>query len=389
MRGRQLRFYLAVLLLFLGSGLLLTFTGNFPIEQAIGWIFLYSHPGPPLAWRVHPTSWHPQEIRHIVFVKVHKAASSTIYNVLVRFAQSRHLYVMFPRDSNLLSQKDTALQPLVDYPPSSPHLFDILCNHVVFDRDVIRPYLPDDVTFVAILREPLRQMLSAFYYFRNQFSVSYLLQSPNSFQEFLQNIEYYEPGRPRHSLTNNRMSIDLGLDPYQLSDHGSSPETFVSSIEKLFHLVLIAERFDESMVLLKRRLRWTTKDILYRRLNSRDVSNRGENGDNITAQLKEKFRRYSRFDIALYDHFYKLFDQQVLKEGPDFVAEVKTFQAIEEMVMHFCENSTPGTNATVIPASPWNEVFEFYAEECETISMEEIEMDQRAKYWQQRRAASR
>ena len=36
----------------------------------------------------------------------------------------------------------------------------------------------------------------------------------------------------------------------------------------MFHLVLIAERFDESMVLMKRLFGWTMKDIVYRKLNS-------------------------------------------------------------------------------------------------------------------------
>ena len=91
-------------------------------------------------------------------LQVHKAASSTLYNIFVRFSISRELNVMFPRNGNLLSDQAHELYPLVEHPPSPPFLFDLLCNHVVFDLEMIRPFFPKDVLYIAILREPFSQV---------------------------------------------------------------------------------------------------------------------------------------------------------------------------------------------------------------------------------------
>ncbi|PVD30412.1 hypothetical protein C0Q70_09678 [Pomacea canaliculata] len=44
------------------------------------------------------------EVTHVFFLKVHKAASTTVMNIIYRFALSRNLTVMLPRRSNSFSQ---------------------------------------------------------------------------------------------------------------------------------------------------------------------------------------------------------------------------------------------------------------------------------------------
>lgn len=58
------------------------------------------------------------------------------------------------------------------------------------------------------------------------------------------------------------MSFDLGLDHKSVSDE-EEIEEFIKMTEKEFDLVLIAEYFDESLVLMKRMLCWDFEDIIY------------------------------------------------------------------------------------------------------------------------------
>lgn len=223
-------------------------------------------------------------------------------------------------------------------------------------------------------------MQSAYYYFRNRYHVKYLTHSFN-FTDFLTKVRHYEPEAPIRSYTNNRMSIDLGLPPQQIGN-SSYVTTFLQHVDKLFHLILIADRFDESMVLLRRRLRWTVKDVLYMKLNERRKENR--KAVEIPPWLKARFRKFDQFDVALYDYFSQVFDRTVLGEGPGFQEEVNAFGSIEESVQSFCEFHQSRGNVT-IPESKWNKEFVFEAAECETIAMEEITLDNRAKYWQRER----
>ena len=97
-----------------------------------------------------------------IFQQVHKAASTTLYNIFVRFATSRNLKVMFPAQSNVLNQEGPNPRTIIPHPPSPPFKFDILCNHIIFNRIILRRYLPTDSKLVAILREPLDQVRKIF-----------------------------------------------------------------------------------------------------------------------------------------------------------------------------------------------------------------------------------
>nr|KAG5703112.1 hypothetical protein BaRGS_012174 [Batillaria attramentaria] len=57
------------------------------------------------------------------------------------------------------------------------------------------------------------------------------------------------------------MSIDLGLPQKQITNRSYIP-VFVEELDKTFDLVLIKERFDESLILLKRSFHWQIQDIV-------------------------------------------------------------------------------------------------------------------------------
>ncbi|KAK7477602.1 hypothetical protein BaRGS_00031150 [Batillaria attramentaria] len=158
-----------------------------------------------------------EEVRHIIFVKVHKAASSTAMSVILRFAMSRSLNVMLPRIRNILSNYSPKLLPIIEHPESPPFLFDILCNHVVLNATSLRPHFPADTKYVAIVREPLTLVQSAYHYFRDVEGFPYLKAVP-SFKAYVSDPLKYEPKNPYMSLTRNRMSIELGLPPEQVSN---------------------------------------------------------------------------------------------------------------------------------------------------------------------------
>ena len=58
------------------------------------------------------------------------------------------------------------------------------------------------------------------------------------------------------------MAFDLGLEQESFSNEEEIAK-FIENISKSFELVLIAEYFDESLVLMKRMLCWDSEDIIY------------------------------------------------------------------------------------------------------------------------------
>ena len=85
----------------------------------------------------------------------------------------------------------------------------------------------------------------------------------------------------------------------------------IREVEAGFQLVMLAERFPESLVLLASTLCWDLQDVTSLKLNGRSAERRQELG-NVTRQ---QLREFQRGDTLLYDHFAKLFEQRVQKFG--------------------------------------------------------------------------
>ena len=144
----------------------------------------------------------------------------------------------------------------------------------------------------------------------------------------------------------------------------------------MFHLVLIADRFDESMVLMKRLLRWTTKDVVYRKLNSRKAKK--EKIPEPDPDLKRQIRRFNLFDVAVYEHYAKIFDEKIKKEGQSFWDEVQVFVNITKQISKFCD-ADKTVSKLIISRSKWNEQFTMRRAECVVLSVKEIKLNSVAR----------
>ena len=286
---------------------------------------------------------------------------------------SRKLNVMFPLNSHILSQRYPRLKEIVPHPKIPPFHFDILCNHVIFNHTMISPYFLPDTKYLAIVRDPWTQVQSAYYYYTTKFHAGYL-QNAVSFKVFISNQSLFEPKDPLGSFTNNRMSIDLGLPPSHVTN-SSYVTPFQRQLDSVFHLVLIAERFAESMVLMKRLLGWTMKDVVYKNLNSLKPKKKTEGP---VPDLDEQFKRFHQFDVAVYEHFAKIFSRKIKNEGPDFADELETFVNITKQISEFCDAKKSGSELAIF-RSKWNEEFVVRRAECAVLNAIEVSLNSVAR----------
>ncbi|XP_046561345.1 galactose-3-O-sulfotransferase 2-like [Haliotis rubra] len=214
--------------------------------------------------KVNQTKDVPEK-QHIVFVKTHKAASSTVLNIVYRFAQERGLIIILPKVGNYLNGKHLNKTNIL--PPPKGKKFDILCNHAIFNYTSFSSYLPADTEYIGIVREPFQRFISAMYYFRFTHTHKYLQRIParhgsKILMKYLENPMAWEPVNPLESQTNNRMAIDFGF-PAQLFHNESLFEEYLVTLNKTFRVIMVAEKFDESLILVKRFLNWNLRDVVY------------------------------------------------------------------------------------------------------------------------------
>ena len=333
------------------------------------------------------SQWQP-EIRQVVFAKVHKAASSTVQNILLRFAMARNLSVLLPQapKTSIFSERTSKINPeLVIHHPAG-FRFDIFCSHVIYDDSVIAKYFPQSAVRVAILREPLKQALSALAYYSTRYPTRALsaglrryphdpingfLLHPNHFES---PDDYWGPAR---SYTNNRMSIDLGFDlkNFEMSKKNKTKiQAFLNRLDKVFNIVLISDYFDESMVLLKRYLHWQIKDILHIRVNTANQKVPVWNKKPVlNSTAIHTFRQWNAIDYQLYEHFLPQFFRRI-KSEPRFEDEVTFFKEIQERVKTFCDDKL--TKTLKIPENIWSNEFTVFKLDCKLMATPEVALAQ-------------
>ncbi|XP_071084047.1 galactose-3-O-sulfotransferase 2-like [Haliotis cracherodii] len=306
------------------------------------------------------------EIRHIAFLKAHKCASSTMMNIFYRFGNKRNLNFVLPFKGTYLDMRDQR-DHVTLIPPDMESGYDILCNHLhQYNHQVIAGFLPSDTVYFAIVREPFQRMYSAFHFYRNVYHFKELMEikGPDPFETYINDPGAYELKAGGLSQTNNKMARDFGFplrdykNVYKFKEH-------LKKLDKEFNLVIIADLFYESIVLMRRILKWPMDDILFLKINAH--SHKTITMKNIPDQLKP----YLALDNMLYDHFLSKFKERIALEGPTFGDEVDYFQSINTKTTEFCQRNTTDKQLT-FRANDWHDTFDVTRDDCDLLSLHEV-----------------
>ncbi|KAL3857030.1 hypothetical protein ACJMK2_011731 [Sinanodonta woodiana] len=322
-----------------------------------------------------------EEKRHIVFIKCMKCATESMETIFRRFGYIRKLNFVLPRKRNLYLGWPGPMEKM-DYRPSK-RPFDILTEHAIYNKTFMDDLMPNDTVYISIIREPWSHFKSTFSYFRMA-SIGELPKVSDQLSEFLSDIEKYEriyssPKKnflrwctpdyfsPTRSMMSHCLGMPLGFPKGRkdIMNNDTAIMEYIQFIEKHFKLVMLVEYFDESLILLKRLMCWSLKDILYQKTNSGNYSYRSYEP---TKQQQEIHRNWSRADYMLYEYFNKTFWTKVAAQGPDFIEEVKHFKAVEATIQKFCfgeKRPNLSTDVFIIRKTKFNSEFNVTKEYCE------------------------
>lgn len=284
----------------------------------------------------YPSNRHGkcEEKRHVIYVRIPKTGSSTMTYLIWRFGNARGLRFLLPRPGFQDTQYKLTFRKF--YLPNANNSCDLMANHVVYDYANFKRYFPGDVVFLSLLRDPMDQLYSTIYY------LNYDIPGENKVKKYLINPVKYEPKYGYRFFSHNPMMSYFGLDPRHFQNADKIRQK-IAEIDEKFALVLILEKFDESLVLLKRNLCWTTNDILYMVQNK----NRKKPVVNITVEDTQKLRKWSMADYALYEHFLRKLQRSIEAEGEDFQQELSAFRNIQRQFVEFCRSSTSNQTLTI------------------------------------------
>jgi len=320
--------------------------------------------------------------QHIGFLKVHKAASTTTQGIMLRFGWVWNLTFILPPEygpffyPNIISLYDSINKENI-LPPPPGRTFDILCHHVVYDRDAWAKVLPADAAIVGTIREPLSHFRSVVRYFFPQVLMDMRNTSDDPIEEFLLSTKLREKQSPKYTVLNNRLSFEYGVPIHVITSRNITAfNAYVNDVlDKEFSVVIIAERFNEGLILMRRMLNWNLHDILYALKNR----NTYQPIFTVTEDHRKIHRQHAVLDYLLYEHFVNRFNRQIELEGESFQREVEHFEKIRQDVETFCHVNKSYNDFVTVPASEFNAEFRVDTFDCRLLHLQEISFTQKIR----------
>jgi hypothetical protein len=167
-------------------------------------------------------------------------------------------------------------------------------------QHVTRPW-----TYLTLLRDPLERVASLFWHLKAHEGVE------QSFDDFLAAPSYRE-------VDNDQTRRISGQEPPLGQCTRAMLETAKDNLRRYFSMVGVADRFDETVILLKRRLGWE-RDVLYRPMN---ITPDRPPASSLPARTQEGILRWNELDRELYEFAAGLLDEMVSAQDHSFHDEV-------------------------------------------------------------------
>ncbi|CAC5407662.1 GAL3ST1 [Mytilus coruscus] len=316
-------------------------------------------------------------INTVAFLKVHKAGSTTVMNIFLRYGESHGLNIALPRVPKSKEPSywnylgvDTVLQKERLIPIPQNESYSIICNHVVYSKDKFKEIIGQDVVNIGIIRHPASLFLSGAYYWHIVDILRKRIRGENDnerMSKYLKHPDLFE------RFMHNRMSFDFGL-PVKYFDNDTAIDDKLKSLDTEFSLIMLLEYFVESLVLMKRILCWDLKDILFIPIN--EYSKEKRNKIKLSPDDMSNLQKYNHADFRLYQYFEKKFMRQLNKTSHNFHEEVEHFKSVQETVSVYCKNRTIDQFAEVltIKETVWNNSFNITVEECKFMMEQELQL---------------
>ena len=281
-----------------------------------------------------------EPISHIYYLKTHKTGSSTIGTMLLKYGIIRNRTIVLdpdladmqwpaPLELNEVSslvQKDTA---------------KIFSSHIRFNKGPVNSVFPKpNAKYITILRNPIDRFKSAwlFYGYTRTTGVSSderplntFLRSPNALEEIRRRLSKSKIYRIYNHISNSNL-FDMGLEQDNFQNM-ALVTSYIDKMDQEFDLVMIADYFDESLILLKRLLCWEFEDIVYLKLRVKKKKLEFEE------EIKKNILTWNHADVTLFNHFNKTFWRKVQQEGHSFYEDLKAFRKINQDYQAMCESS--------------------------------------------------
>jgi hypothetical protein len=165
-------------------------------------------------------------------------------------------------------------------------------------------------TYVTLLRDPVERVVSLYHYLKLEERMS---------------LEEFAASPPFREADNDQVRRIAGADPEIGGCTRATLEAAKENLRRHFAVVGVTERFDETLVLLDRRLGWTREVASY----PRNVNPARGPTDSLPRSTVDAIRARNELDAELHRFAGEWMDDAIAAEGPSFHDELQRRRALE------------------------------------------------------------
>jgi hypothetical protein len=258
----------------------------------------------------------------VIFQHIPKAAGTTLNAILTRYYSPDETYSLV--GSAGFREAEFAQLPIEDRAR-----FRLIKGHLYFG---IHRYLPSPFTYITILRHPVDRVLSHFHYVKRS-PQHYLYGHVTSKQMTLE--EYVSSGISLE-LNNGQVRCLVGPD-HQNVGYGECSRAMLEQAQRHlltnYSVVGIANRFDEALLLMRRRLGWSSSPLYV----PKNVTRNKPQTSSLPRRIIQLIERDNALDMELYENaaraFAKETDQWILR------GELVRFQVLNSIYAQYVSSA--------------------------------------------------
>jgi hypothetical protein len=188
-------------------------------------------------------------------------------------------------------------------------------------------FLTRPFTYFTIMREPIERVISEYHY---------ILSKPGhpmheqvgkhgaGLPKFVKDL--HTPNLQTKKISGISFAANSGITGGENIDGHNMLEIAKENLAGHFAVVGLTERFDETLILLKREFGWAWPYYIRDNITPKKTARR-----DIPASTIKIIEENNLLDIELYEYAVKLFEKKVRSQGKTFAAEVEMFRKLNKI----------------------------------------------------------
>jgi hypothetical protein len=254
----------------------------------------------------------PADDRALIFVHIPKSGGMTLAAILQRHFEPPAIHGHPWSDHREIDLGDRDASRI-----------RLLHGHVPYGSHELLS-VPGD--YITMLRDPVDRFVSLFYFIRSREQHELHPEATSmSLGEFAEAFEH-------HSRNHQTRLLSGALDDFS----PATLEIAKRNLDERFSWVGLTDRFDESLLLLRRRFGW--HDVWYRPVN---VTPGRRPTASIEPAVADRLRELNALDVALVEHARARFDEALAREPDSFHRELAQFRSANRIYRRMAAAGDP------------------------------------------------